>query len=246
MIKHNSINYIHLASISSTSSWAKENATLLDPNKLTCITAEEQTSGRATFAKKWLSPKGLNLYTTLCFTLPKSYPFLQNIGQLLSFSCCKCIEKMGFTLQIKWPNDLLLEGKKIAGILCEATPYKDKMCIALGLGLNVNMPTELLKKIDQPATSLLEISQKTWNIEELSQKIATLFLEDLGTLSAKGFSPFSAYYNNHLAFKEQSIQIKDGTRHLKGICKGISPEGSLFLELPSGEQIKISSGKIET
>ena len=246
MIKHKSVNYIHFASIPSTNVWAKENASILDLQKLTCITAEEQTAGRGTFSKKWISPKGLNIYATLYFTLPKSYLFLHNIGQLLSISCCKCLEKMGFTPEIKWPNDLLMNGKKFAGILCEATSSAEETGIALGLGLNVNMPIELIKKIDQPATSLLEISQKTWDIEEVLQKIVTTFLEDLDTLSIKGFATFSSYYNNHLAYKEQPIQIKDGTTSRKGICKGVSPEGSLLLVIPSGEQIKISSGKIET
>ncbi|MES2199136.1 MAG: biotin--[acetyl-CoA-carboxylase] ligase [Chlamydiota bacterium] len=246
MIKYKSINYIHFTSIPSTSSWTKEHSSLLDPHKLTCITAEEQTAGRGTFSKKWISPKGLNIYATLYFTLPKGYPFLQNLGQLLSISCCKCVEKMEFHPQIKWPNDLLLEGKKFAGILCEATSCKEETGIALGLGLNVNMPTEMTKKIDQPATSLMEISQKIWNTEELLHKILTTFLEDLDTLSSKGFAAFSLYYNNHIAFKGQSLQIKDGIASRTGICKGISPEGSLLLTLPSGEEIKISSGKIET
>ena len=245
MIKHKSVNYIHFTSIPSTNSWAKENTSLLDPHKLTCITAEEQTAGRGTFAKKWISPKGLNIYATLYFTLPKSYPFLQNIGQLLSISCCKCLEKMEFSPQIKWPNDLFLQGKKFAGILCEATSSLEETGIALGLGLNVNMPTELVQKIDQPATSIMEISQKTWDIEDLLHKIVEMFLEDLNTLSAKGFPAFASYYNSHLVFKEQTIQIKDGATSRKGVCKGVSPEGSLLLTTPSGEEIKICSGKIE-
>ncbi|MBS0627087.1 MAG: biotin--[acetyl-CoA-carboxylase] ligase [Verrucomicrobia bacterium] len=246
MIKHKSVNYIHFTSIPSTSSWAKENSSLFDSNKLTCITAEEQTQGRGTFSKKWISPKGVNIYGTFYFTLPKFYPFLQNIGQLLSISCCKALEPLHFNPQIKWPNDLLIENKKFAGILCEATSSGEKIGIALGLGLNVNMNTELLKNINQPATSLMEISDKTWNLEEILSKILQFFLEDLDTLSSKGFAFFASFYNDRLAFKEQLIQVKDGAITRKGICKGVSPEGSLLLELSSGELIKISSGKIET
>jgi BirA family transcriptional regulator, biotin operon repressor / biotin---[acetyl-CoA-carboxylase] ligase len=246
MIKHKSINYIHFTSIPSTSSWAKENSSLLDPNKATCITADEQTAGRGTFAKKWVSPKGLNIYASLYFTLPKSYSSLQNIGQLLSISCCKCLEKHKFNPQIKWPNDLFLNEKKFAGILCEVTSSKEDSEVILGLGLNVNMSAALVQKIDQPATSLMEVSQKTWDIKELLNEIITIFLEDLDTLSSKGFAAFSSYYNDRLAFKEEPVQIKDGTFSHKGVCKGVSPEGSLLLETPTKEHIKISSGRIET
>lgn len=246
MIKHKSVNYIHFTSVSSTILWAKENASLFDPNKLTCITAEEQTGGKGSFSKKWISPKGFNIYPTFYFTLPKLYPFLQNIGQILSISCCKALEKLGFNPQIKWPNDLLIENKKIAGILCEVTSYGEQLSITLAVGLNVNMPLELLKKIDQPATSLMEVSHKTWDLEEILSKILENFLEDLDTLSSKGFSPFSSFYNDRLAFKDQTIQIKDGVISRKGLCKGVSPEGSLLLEISSGNQILISSGKIET
>jgi len=245
MIKHKSVNYIHFASLPSTSTWAKENASVFDPNKLTCITAEEQTGGRGTSSKKWFSPKGLNIYTTLCFTLPKEYPFVHNLGQLLSISCCKCLEKLRFNPSIKWPNDLLMEEKKIGGLLAEVTSSGEKTFVALGLGLNVNMPEDLTKTIDQPATSLLEVSGKTWEIQELLHSIVDTFLDDLNILSSIGFPAFFSYYNDHLAFKDRTIEVKDGTEYLEGICKGTSPEGALLLSLPSGKESRIYTGKID-
>lgn len=245
MIKHKSINYIQFSSLPSTNTWVKEHASMLDSRKLTCVVAEEQTAGRGTFSKKWFSPKGLNIYATLYFTVPKNYSYLQNIGQLLSISCCKHLETLGFHPQIKWPNDLLIDGKKFAGILCETTSFSEEIGVILGMGLNVNMPFDLLTKVDQPATSLMELTQKTWDLEEILQSVMQTFLEDFDTLSSKGFAAFTSYYNERLSFKGEMINIKDGIIHRTGICKGISTEGSLYLTLPSGEDIKISSGKIE-
>lgn len=243
MIKHKSVNYIHFASIPSTNTWAKENASILDPTKLTCITADEQTAARGTFSKKWLSPKGINIYASLYFALPRTYPFLHNMSQILSISCCTCLEKLGFSPKIKWPNDLLLDGKKFAGILCEATSFSEQIGVVLGLGMNVNMPEEMTEKIDQPATSLMQISQKTWALEEILTPIIKTFVDHLELLSSQGFTPFIPYYNDHLICKGQNLQIKDGLISRKGICEGISPEGLLLLTLPTGETIKIASGR---
>ena len=243
MIKHKSVNYIHFASIPSTNTWAKENATIFDAAKLTCITADEQTAARGTFSKKWVSPKGVNIYASLYFVLPRTYPYLHNMSQILSISCCTSLEKLGFSPQIKWPNDLLLEGKKFAGILCEATSFAEQIGVVLGLGMNVNMPEELTSKIDQPATSLMQISQKNWNLEEILNSIIKTFLDHLDLLSSQGFSPFIPYYNEHLICKGKMLHIKDGAVSHKGVCEGISPEGLLLLTLPSGETIKIASGR---
>jgi BirA family biotin operon repressor/biotin-[acetyl-CoA-carboxylase] ligase len=243
MIKHKSVNYIHFASIPSTNSWAKENAAILDPTKLTCISADEQTAARGTFSKKWISPKGVNIYATLYFALPRTYPFLHNMSQVLSVSCCTCLEKLGFFPKIKWPNDLLLEGKKFTGILCEATSFAEQIGVALGFGMNVNMTEEFINKIDQPATSLLQVSHTTWDLQEILSTIVKTFLDHLELLSAQGFSPFIPYYNEHLSSKGEMLQIKDGLVSRKGICEGISPEGLLLLALPSGETVKISSGR---
>ena len=244
LVKNKKINYIHFESISSTSSWAKDNAAILDHQKITCITAQEQTAGRGQFSRKWHSPKGLNIYTTLFFCLPKESPFLQNISQVASISLCKTLKALDFFPQIKWPNDILLDEKKVAGILSETVQLQDHIGVVLGLGCNINMPKELTDKIDQKATSLMQINEKPYSIEELLQSFLEQFLEDLSILVLDGFESFHPYYNSLLAFKNQTIIIKDGIRSFQGLFKGISKNGKLILLLPSGEEVEIFSGEI--
>jgi biotin-(acetyl-CoA carboxylase) ligase len=105
------------------------------------------------------------------------------------------------------------------------------------------MTEEFINKIDQPATSLLQVSHTTWDLQEILSTIVKTFLDHLELLSAQGFSPFIPYYNEHLSSKGEMLQIKDGLVSRKGICEGISPEGLLLLALPSGETVKISSGR---
>ena len=76
------------------------------------------------------------------------------------------LESFGFHTSLKWPNDILLSEKKIAGLLCETTAFSDLICVVLGIGLNVNMPIDLLNKIDRPATSLYAESGKSFDVEK--------------------------------------------------------------------------------
>jgi BirA family biotin operon repressor/biotin-[acetyl-CoA-carboxylase] ligase len=151
---------------------------------------------------------------------------------------------LGFTPQIKWPNDVLIENKKIAGILCETVLLEDKFAIILGIGLNVNMDSDIIQGIDQPATSLQLLSSQEWSLDETLQKLSTYFLEDLNKMQQKGFPPFRSYYERHLAFKGQFIKVQDGNRTIQGICQELSPEGNLIVVSPSGEHIEVHAGSL--
>lgn len=238
------IHYIHFDTIDSTNNWVKSNAHNLDPDQFTCITAQEQTAGRGRFARKWISPRGSNVYATLFFCLPLGTPHPANIGQLLAYSCAMVLKEKGFDVQIKWPNDILIEGKKIAGILTEMISLPDRIGVAVGIGINVDMSEEFLKTIDQPAISLAQLSPQVWETEQILEPILHRFLNDLDMLKKNGFAPFQKGFNQLLAFKGKEISYFDGVLTLKGLCKGVSPEGKLEVLLPSGKVMRISSGEI--
>ena len=244
MSKIKNIYYIHFDTIDSTNTWTKKNAATLDPNQLTCITALEQTLGRGRFLRKWLSPKGQNIYATLFFCLPWKCSYLINLGQILSLSCISVLKKKGFYPRVKWPNDILLEGKKVAGILCETISFEDRIGIILGIGINVNMSQELLESIDQPATSLAQLSGQTWTLEQILEPVLKQFLEDLDVLQTQGFEPFRSTYENLLAYKGETITCNDGLKMIKGICHSIDPTGRLNLLLPGGDVAILSTGEL--
>jgi len=245
MLKSKQVNYINFASLDSTNTWAKSNARILDPQYITCITAQEQTAGRGRFFRKWLSPKGQNIYATLYFQASKNASYLGNLSQIMSLSCTSVLREMGFSAQIKWPNDLLIGGKKIAGILCEIVSLDDCFGVVLGFGVNVNMSKELLDMIDQPATSLAEQSGHCWEIDKVLEAIVNRFIRDLDTLEKLGFAKFQKEYEELLAYKGQLMSWSDGVRHIKGICHSISEDGKLNLIIPSGEMISLSAGEIK-
>lgn len=244
MSKDKTINYIHFETIDSTNTWAKNHASILDPHKITCITAKEQTAGRGRFKNQWLSFPEKSLCATLYFCVPKNSSYIQNLAQLLSISCCKSLTHFGFTPKIKWPNDILLNEKKVAGILCEITQVEELSGVVLGIGLNVNVDQTNIEQINQPATSLFLISKKEWNLEKVLQNLLSYFLEDLSTLESKGFQALHSYYEEHLAFKGMPITVKNGDKQVSGICDSISPLGSLFLKTKEDQKIEIATGVI--
>lgn len=244
MLKGKYINYIHFASLDSTNTWTKNNAHMLDPQYITCITAQEQTAGRGRFFRKWLSPKGYNIYATLYFQIPRTAAFLSNLGQVMCLACCAVLQNQGFSTLIKWPNDILLSGKKVGGILCETISFDESIGVVLGFGINVNMPNDLLNLIDQPATSLLEQSGKEWNINTLLESIAYEFSQYLELLEKHGFIYFHQMYDTLLAYKGELMEWTDGIRKITGVCQSIASDGKLTLILSSGEMLSVSTGEI--
>lgn len=235
-------DYIHFATIDSTNNWTKRNTSLLNQNHISVITANQQTKGYGRFKRSWISPPG-NIYATLFFTLPLDYPYLINLGQILALACNHTLENKGFYTQLKWPNDLLLESKKVAGILVEVV-RSEKLEIVLGLGLNVNMNENLLVKVNQKATSLLLSSGKTWVLGSILNPILYTFYNYLRLLSSSGFTHFQPIYQKLLAFQGQEISCQVGNQTMQGICHSINPDGTLNLQLSSGLMISLNAAEI--
>lgn len=187
------IIYQHFESVTSTNDWAKAHVDSFPLKALTVVTAETQTQGRGRFGRRWASPTGENLYITFSFFASAADPV--EITHLLALTASQLLEEKGVNTQIKWPNDLLVKRKKIAGILCETV---QDQWIIIGMGLNVNMPTESLAQIDQPATSLLCETGVLHAIDPLITQLSQQFAANLELYLEKGFAPFSQAFHKRI------------------------------------------------
>lgn len=239
------IEHKHFQIIDSTNNWAKANAHLLPKDKITLVTANEQTAGRGRFKRLWESPGGLNIYATFCFFIEKHRLDIGNIPQVLAISAARSLEELGHVPRLKWPNDVLLSGKKVAGILCETTPFSDTLCIALGIGLNVNMPLVLLQKIDRPATSLLVENGRLHEPNYVLEVLQKYFLKDLELFFDEGFISFLEMYRGYMAHNEgDRIRFHDNRVIWEGRFHSINTDGSLTLLLDNDELKKFIAGEI--
>ena len=210
------------------------------------VVADSQTGGRGRMGRTWLSPSGVNLYFSLI--LRPSVPSIR-VPQLtllvaVALHQALCALSPDLVPMIKWPNDILANGKKLCGVLCEMQSEPDLThFVVVGIGINVNQ-SEFPPPLHESATSLfLETGQLFSRAELLASVLnhfeplydAWLGEEDLGFILP------SLQTNSLLQSKEVTIdQLK---RSISGTVRGISRLGELMLEGAEGEIILVSSGE---
>ncbi|NGX53709.1 MAG: Bifunctional ligase/repressor BirA [Chlamydiae bacterium] len=190
------IIHFHFERLVSTNDWAKEQITTFDPQKLTIITADKQTKARGRYGREWVSPEKCNLTASFCFFLKENDGVAST--HLMALSLVEMLEKKGVHALIKWPNDLLVDGKKIAGILCETIPLSGQFGLIVGVGLNINMDRKALKAIAQPATSLFLETGERGDIQETLVELEEQFATSLETYLKEGFAPFQTSLQRYL------------------------------------------------
>jgi len=237
------IETIALSLVDSTQLWAKKHIET-KPDKIICVTADEQTKGIGRQGRSWYSPKGMNIYATFCFQLLDQNK-APTISLLMCISCAKMLQQYGFSPMIKWPNDLQLSNKKVAGVLTEVVFQKQTIDLFCGIGLNVNLDKKNLLRIDQAATSLKEEKQQVFNCQELLEKLQLQFAQDLKTLMEQGLASFLEYYESLLVWKGTTVCCQLAEKKIIGTIEKITDQGQLQLILPSGKKTIINSGDLK-
>ncbi len=215
-----------------------------NPHDITIVDAEEQTQGRGRFGRKWISPKGKNIYATFYFRLDIDQLHLCSLAQLMTLSTARVLLQEEVEVEIKWPNDILVQNQKIAGVLCETKLEKSHIDIFLGLGINLDIKENILKAIEKPASSLEKQTNRAWEKEDLLNKIIHQFIDDLKIFKKQGFSPFLNALDNLLAYKGQTIICTDGKNTYEGICHSLNSEGMLNLYLPEKKLLTLHSAEV--
>lgn len=236
---------IRLEEAESTNSYAKSH--IDDFADRTVIHALRQTNGRGRLNRSWVDLGDGNLFLTIILkpsdTFNEIYP---NITQYLSVSLCRVLESYGLNPQIKWPNDVLINSKKIAGILSETVMQGQKLKgLVLGIGVNLNSNQKDLDSIpDKIATSLnLEIN-KSVDTDTFLNKLLTEFFSDYDEFLNKGFINIKDEYINRNCFldKELNVQILNNIK--SGFAKSITDRGELVFQTKDNKESVLTIGDI--
>lgn len=207
----------------------------------TVIVAEEQTAGRGRLKRAWLSPRGSIALSVILHPTPAQLPSLIMVASL---AVVHCIEKVsGLKAQIKWPNDVLVNNKKVCGILIESDVRGSAVDYAvIGIGLNVKVNTADFTEIAASATSLSQELGK-----ELSRReIIRCLLEELEALYLalpEGDSVFREW-RDRLATLGKEVELISGQTTHQGVAESVASDGSLFLRQPDGKLIKVVAGDV--
>ncbi|MBA3238927.1 MAG: biotin--[acetyl-CoA-carboxylase] ligase [Parachlamydiaceae bacterium] len=239
----------HFATLDSTNTKAAEYIHRLEADTLLMITADEQTSGRGRFSHSWLSPPGQNLYATFGFFIDKNRLDVGNIPQIMALSAAEVLQKHGLSSCLKWPNDLLIDKKKIGGVLAETFAVKKdddgRLYMTIGIGININMPVALLETLGRPATSVLIETGNIGNLKTIQKDLLQCFLKDLNLFFDKGFHPFLQNYQKQMVLqKDDKMSFHVNGKILEGKFHEITPQGSLKLRLPDGNISEFVSGEV--
>ncbi|MBE0597609.1 MAG: biotin--[acetyl-CoA-carboxylase] ligase [Desulfuromonadales bacterium] len=213
----------------------------------TVVIADQQSAGKGRLGRRWSSPPGVNLYTSVLLRPPISPRSAPQLTFLSAVATAWAIEETsGLEPQVKWPNDILLGGKKVAGLLNEMSAETDRVhFVVLGIGVNLNMQAgQFPQDLRYPATSLtLETGRPISRL-----RFARSLLHHLEGLYRvyleKGFTPILLAWKNLFDLAGRQVEVDLQKRRLSGVAIGIDEDGALLVRLVDGSTERVLAGDV--
>ncbi|HEX9078850.1 MAG TPA: biotin--[acetyl-CoA-carboxylase] ligase [Desulfuromonadaceae bacterium] len=213
----------------------------------TVVIAEAQRRGKGRLGRQWQSPAGVNLYCSVILRPPIPPVMAAQMTFLSAVAAARAMEAVTpLAPSIKWPNDLLLNGAKVAGLLNEMSAETEKVnFIVLGIGVNINMRREHFSgELRHPATSLLleggsEVSRLAFT-RALMEALDVLYAAYL----EKGYAPIRAEWLRRCSFIGRRVRVTFQDKDLNGIAEGIDEEGALLVRTPDGTLARVLAGDV--
>jgi BirA family biotin operon repressor/biotin-[acetyl-CoA-carboxylase] ligase len=230
-----------LASVGSTNDEAKRLAQEGAPEG-TVVVATVQTAGRGRRGKVWASPAG-NLFLSVVLRPPIAPSGAPPLSPALGLAVALAIEEVApLAAELKWPNDVMVGGRKVAGILTESVVLGGKL-VAVIAGFGINVGAELPPELSGIGTTLSREAGRNVRKEEIQDallaSIAGIYRRFLGT----GFASIRSEWEDRDRLNGRTVAIDAGTRTVRGIARGISDDGALRIETSQGV-IELTTGEV--
>ena len=211
------------------------------------VIAESQSRGKGRMGRGWVSPPNLNLYLSVILR-PKLPP--KHAPQITLMSAVALAETVRsftpFPPEIKWPNDILVKGKKLAGILTESSCNPDSILfVILGIGVNLNFPRELMpESIRESTTSIMMLAQKPVDRTAFALQLIQNLERCYGDLEERGFPSMAERWGSFFRLKGKRVRVEMFDRPVLGKAMGIDGDGALILEDEKGIRQRIVAGDV--
>jgi BirA family biotin operon repressor/biotin-[acetyl-CoA-carboxylase] ligase len=234
----------HFETLASTNDLAKELGSRGAPEG-SLVVAESQTRGRGRLGREWDSPPGTGLYVSLLLRPPLPPTEMPQITLTTAVAVVRAVKRAtGVAPGIKWPNDLLVDGKKLGGILTEMETESDQIRhLVVGLGLNVNN-REFPPPLDLTATSLSLATGSSF----CRRGILRAWLEEFEALYDlflnRDFGVILDEWRGYNVTLGQTVTVWQGSREISGLALEVAGDGALLIKQETGEVIRVTSGEI--
>jgi len=212
------------------------------------IIAEEQERGKGRHGRRWISPSKGGIYMSVILRPEITPNEISRITLLAAVAAAKAVrETTGLLALIKWPNDILVNNKKVCGILTEMKAEQDGVdFIVIGIGINVNTPLDKLPKAASSLKEELRLAGKSREISriELTKKLLEKLEESYFLLKKEGAGPIMEEWKHLTGMLGSRVRVVLQNRTFEGLAHDIDTDGSLIVRKDTGMLEKISSGDI--
>jgi BirA family biotin operon repressor/biotin-[acetyl-CoA-carboxylase] ligase len=218
------------------------------------IVAEAQTRGRGRSGRRWHTAKGLGLALSLLVRDPTTLESLPLLPLASGLAVARALRDAGARAELKWPNDVLISCRKVAGILCESRGTREPsngMAAVIGIGVNVgqtldDFPDELRSDdAPRPATSLA-LEGVAISRERIAASILNHLEVILDDVCARGAAPMLADWRALAAFWGERVRVRGASGAVIGIAESLDVDGALVLALEGGGRVRVMAGELQS
>ncbi|MCV2886677.1 bifunctional biotin--[acetyl-CoA-carboxylase] ligase/biotin operon repressor BirA [Aestuariibacter sp. AA17] len=227
-VNHDKLTVLNVTD--STNVYVKKNLNQMTSGDV-CL-AEAQTAGRGRHGRTWVSPYGAALYLSMYWRFDGGHQALSGLSLAIGVAIARTLKALDINdVNLKWPNDVYVSGRKIAGVLIEVEGQMGSACDAvIGIGLNMSLPSNITG-IDQPFTDLQNALE---NVPSRNH-VAALLIDNLNTVldmfSQHGLAGFVGEWQMLDIFSGEQVKLLIGEKEVHGMCAGINDSGALLLDL---------------
>jgi BirA family biotin operon repressor/biotin-[acetyl-CoA-carboxylase] ligase len=196
--------------------------------------AERQSAGQGRRGRRWISPPGAAIACSVSRRFRREAPAMAGLSLAVGVALAEALQALGLgAVRLKWPNDLVVAGRKLGGILVTLRAEREACSAVIGIGLNVRLPAEAAAAIDQPWCDLAEFVDPPARNALVAALLAHV-LPALEAFDAEGLVPFLPRWQALDALVGQTVQLLEGDTHVFGLCLGVAADGALRMRHPDG------------
>ncbi len=201
--------------------------------------SEAQSAGRGRRGRQWLSPFARNIYCTIGIAkeIPANRQGLLSI--VTGLALCRTLQQStDAAISLKWPNDVLCDGRKLGGTLIESRPLgEDRFFFAIGFGLNIYMDADELAEISEPATSLEQIAASQIDRTQVLMNTIDAVIDSIRAFETDAVQDLVREFERFDAFNDRPVEVVTADNRIAGINRGITVDGQLQLETEHGIEV---------